>query len=148
VSFLAYELASDNNILYPESWKQHKKAELQWLKDFTKRHKNKILKFPFICKIISEETIKKQGSSKLVFDLKQERSLLIDLEANSTKGYCICRKCILEKLPFLVYKLAYDENLKYKTKRYPKSWNRFKKAECNWMKDFIKRHEKEEYFNC
>jgi len=143
VSFLAYELASDNNVPYPESWEQHKKVDLQWLKDFAKRHKSKIFKFPLICKIISEETIKEQESSKLVFDLKQERSLLIDLEANSTKGDCICQKCVLEKLPFLVYKLAYDENLKNKIIRYPKSWNRYKKAGRDWMKDFIKRHEKE-----
>jgi len=142
VSLLAYELVSNKGVPYPESWEQHKKAELQWLKDFAKRHKNEIFNFSIICKIISEETIKEQGSSKLVFDLKQERSLLIDLEANSIEEYCICKKCVLEKLPFLVYKLAYDENLKNKT-RYPKSWNRYKKAGCDWMKDFIKRHEKE-----
>jgi len=143
ISFLIYKIASYNNIPYLKSWKKHKRAESQWMKDFTERHKNAISKFPLICKLISEETIEAQCSSKVIFTFVQERSLLINLEANSTKEDCICQKCALEKLPFLIYKLACDEYLKNKTKQYPKSWNRYKKAGQQWIKEFIKRHEKE-----
>jgi len=143
MSFLVYKVASYNNIPYPKSWKKHKRAKLQWIKNFTERHKNEISKFPLICKLISEETIKALWSSKVIFPFVQERSLLVNLEANSTKEDCICQKCVLEKLPFLIYKLACDENLKNMTKQYPKSWNRYKKAGRQWIKEFIKRHEKE-----
>jgi len=143
VSFLVYKVAFYNNVSYPKSWEKHKRAESQWMKDFTERHKDEISKFPLICKLISEETIKALGSSKVIFTFVQERSLLVDLEANSTKEDCICQKCVLEKLPFLVYKLACDENLKNKTKQFPKSWNSCKKAGQHWMEGFIKRHEKE-----
>jgi len=140
----AYQEVCEKMKLYPQSILQTNEEFEKRLKNFEERHKNKILKFPLICKIISEETIKEQGSSKLVFDLKQERSLLIDLiETNSAKGDCICQKCVLEILPFSVYKLACNENLKNKTKQYPKSWNRSKKAGQQWMEKFIKRHEKE-----
>jgi len=38
------------------------------------------------------------------------------------------------KLPFLIYKLTCNENLKNKIKEYPKSWNKCKKAGQQWMK--------------
>jgi len=143
ISFLVYKVASYNNIPYPKSWKKHKRAESQWMKDFTERHKNKISKFPLICKLISEETIETQCSSKVIFTFIQERSLLVDLEANSSKEDCICQKCVLEKLPFLVYKLACEVNLKNRAKQFPKPWNRYKKVGQQWVKEYIKRHEKE-----
>jgi len=143
ISLLAYKVASYNNIPYPESWKKHKRAESQWLKDFTERHKNEISKFPLICKLMSVGIFTAQWSSKIIFTFVQERSLLVDLEANSTTEDCICKKCVLEKLPFLVYKLACEVNLKNRAKQFPKSWNRCKKAGQHWMEDFIRRHEKE-----
>jgi len=53
VSHLAYKLASNTNIPYPESWKRDKKAGLRWLKDFKVKHELSLSFFPNICKTTS-----------------------------------------------------------------------------------------------
>jgi len=155
VSVLAYELASDENISYPESWEKHKKAESWWLKDFKVRHKDFISDFPTICKItFRPSTSKTEFSSSMenVSDVslnslqeeKNKNNIPIEIgdillfikeekilkQMKEKQSICGCDYCLIGYL-----KKSYQEICE-ELNRYPQSSNMDNKIVEKWFKNF------------
>jgi len=129
----AYQEVNEKLNLYPQSSNMDNKIVEKWFKNFEKRYKDEILKFPLRCKLL----LKKE---RTILSVKEELSLLKDIKKNS-KGNCICQKCVLSKIPFLAYKLASRLASRKPNVYYPTAWKRHEKAGSYWVKCFVRKHE-------
>lgn len=95
--FLAYKLAHDINKCYPESWDKDKKAGADWTKRFIECYTNKISKVPSDCKIKLSRKLPYMPDE--VFTINDGQLLLTQLR-NMKEIHCICKVCVIKKIPF------------------------------------------------
>lgn len=68
-----------------------------------------------------------------IFSYKEELAILDVLATIPNNLCCLCRKCTLERLPFLAYHVAQRKRV---TKSFPIEWNRQQKAGKEWQTNF------------
>jgi len=61
----------------------------------------------------------------------EENMLLLKQIQEEKRPICGCKVCSMDRLRRLVYQVACEKN-----KRYPKSWDKKKRAKSKWMKIF------------
>lgn len=127
----AYILAHQCQISYPPSCDKNRQANVEWLTEFQKRHKDRLSKFQLKCTIVSSQ--RKPRSS--IFTLLEEQLLLTLIEHTKSTFDCKCKQCLMQEIQFRAYKLA----RKYR-KLYPDSWNKDQQADSKWRSEFEKRH--------
>ncbi|XP_024868422.1 uncharacterized protein LOC112452448 [Temnothorax curvispinosus] len=83
-----------------------------------------------------EEIDEHRSNVSKIFTKKEERRLLKKLVGNK-QSVCVCKSCSIDRLKRSAYQAARERK-----KSYPKSWNKNRQAESQWMRKFEVRHKK------
>ncbi|KAJ8917077.1 hypothetical protein NQ315_012996 [Exocentrus adspersus] len=107
VRTLAYEMATMNNINIPESWKRDKRAGLEWLHGFFKRHPNISVRRPESCSLSRMTAFNRSNITIFFKNLRNilercpekfaDGSRIFNLDETSTTTVQKCRKIIATK---------------------------------------------------